>query len=70
VLVCARLDFAADLDSGDLERACVRMSVELSEEFEDLYEVFLEPVPRTDPELRERVVERYGNLLDRRNRSG
>jgi cation diffusion facilitator family transporter len=70
VLVCARLDFAADLDSGELERACVRMAGELSEEFEDLYEVFLEPVPRTDPELRERVVERYGNLLDRGNRSG
>jgi hypothetical protein len=29
VLVCARLDFVNDLDSADLERACVRIAGEL-----------------------------------------
>ena len=29
-----------------------------------LDEVFLEPVPRTDPELRARVKARYGDILD------
>lgn len=61
VLVCARLDFVDDLDSSDLERACVRIDTELREEFGDLDEIFLEPVPRHDAELRSRVRERYGS---------
>jgi cation diffusion facilitator family transporter len=62
VLLCARLDFAEDLTSTDLELACVRISGELRERFTDLDEIFLEPVPRSDPELRARVMARYGDV--------
>ncbi|GAA2594051.1 cation diffusion facilitator family transporter [Actinomadura fulvescens] len=60
VLVCARLDFRDALTSGDVERACVRMSHELRAAHEEIDEVFIEPVPRDDPELRDRVIARYG----------
>ncbi|SEP74559.1 cation diffusion facilitator family transporter [Lentzea xinjiangensis] len=60
VLLCARLDFDDALSAAELESACVRISAELHEEFGDLDEIFLEPVPRSDPELRRRVLERYG----------
>jgi divalent metal cation (Fe/Co/Zn/Cd) transporter len=60
VLVCARLDFVDDLSSGDLERASLRIHAELHEAYPDLDEIFLEPVPRSDPKLRERVRARYG----------
>lgn len=60
VLLCARLDFVDDLSAGELEVACVRMAGELRERFPDLDEIFLEPVPRSDPELRARVLARYG----------
>jgi cation diffusion facilitator family transporter len=63
VLVCARLDFADDLTSADLERVCVRIAEELSAEFPDIAEVFLEPVPRSNPDLRAQVVARYGGTL-------
>ncbi|GAA0262624.1 cation diffusion facilitator family transporter [Actinomadura nitritigenes] len=63
VLVCARLDFRDALTAGDVERACVRMARELREAHEEIDEVFLEPVPRDDPELRERVIARYGRTL-------
>ncbi|MFI9811032.1 cation diffusion facilitator family transporter [Saccharothrix variisporea] len=63
VLLCARLDFDDALSAADLERACVRIDGELRSRWPDLDEVFLEPVPRTDPELRSRVLARYGNLL-------
>jgi cation diffusion facilitator family transporter len=62
VLLCARLDFVEDLTSTDLELACVRISGELRERFTDLDEIFLEPVPRSDPELRARVMARYGDV--------
>ncbi|MDQ3790946.1 MAG: cation diffusion facilitator family transporter [Actinomycetota bacterium] len=61
VLMCARLDFADDLTAADLEIACVRMTEELRERYPDLDEIFLEPVPRSDPELRARVLARYGD---------
>lgn len=64
VLVCARLDFATSATSDDIEHACVRIDAELREEFGDLDEVFLEPVPRGDPELRARVRARYGGNLE------
>jgi hypothetical protein len=35
---------------------------ELRERFTDLDEIFLEPVPRADPELRARVLARYGDI--------
>jgi divalent metal cation (Fe/Co/Zn/Cd) transporter len=60
VLVCARLDFADAIGVAQLERACVDIDAELHERFPDLQEVFLEPVPRTDPVMRRRVMERYG----------
>ncbi|CAL9665451.1 Manganese efflux system protein MneP [Actinosynnema sp. ALI-1.44] len=63
VLLCARLDFDDALGAAELERACVRIDAELRTRWPDLDEVFLEPVPRTDPDLRSRVLARYGNLL-------
>jgi cation diffusion facilitator family transporter len=62
VLLCARLDFDDALTAFELENACVRISAELRSEFPDLDEIFLEPVPRTDPDLRRRVLDRYGDL--------
>jgi divalent metal cation (Fe/Co/Zn/Cd) transporter len=64
VLLCARVDFANSLSTDELEHACVRIDGELRREFTDLDEIFLEPVPRTDPSLRARVVNRYGTVLD------
>jgi cation diffusion facilitator family transporter len=65
ILLCARLDFDDNLTSAQLENVCVRIDNELRERFEALDEVFLEPVPRTDPQLRARVLARYGDILDR-----
>jgi cation diffusion facilitator family transporter len=62
VLLCARLDFAENLTSTDLELACVRIANELRERYSDLDEIFLEPVPRSDPDLRARVLARYGEI--------
>jgi hypothetical protein len=64
VLLCARVDFANSLSTDELEHACMRIDGELRREFTDLDEIFLEPVPRTDPSLRARVVNRYGAVLD------
>jgi cation diffusion facilitator family transporter len=60
VLVCARLDFDDSLGAADVERACARLDGELHEAYHEVYEVFLEPVPRDDSGLRERVLARYG----------
>ena len=70
VLLCARLDFVDALDAAALERACVEIDADLHERFPDLQEVFLEPVPRTDPAVRQRVLERYGDTATRRLREG
>ncbi|MBP2339788.1 cation diffusion facilitator family transporter [Saccharothrix coeruleofusca] len=70
VLLCARLDFDDALGAADLELACVRIDEELRQRFPDLDEVFLEPVPRTDPALRQRVLARYGRLLSDGYQSG
>ncbi|HEY0542349.1 MAG TPA: cation transporter, partial [Actinoallomurus sp.] len=64
ILVCARLDFDDGLGAADVERACVRLDGELHEAYHEVYEVFLEPVPRDDPGLRERVLARYGRSPD------
>jgi cation diffusion facilitator family transporter len=63
VLFCARVDFIDTYTAGDLELACVRIVTDLTAEFPILAEVFIEPVPRTDPELRQRVRGRYGRDL-------
>lgn len=63
ILVCARMDFRDELGAADVERACVRLDEQLRESCADVYEVFLEPVPRGDAALRERVISRYGYEL-------
>jgi divalent metal cation (Fe/Co/Zn/Cd) transporter len=63
VLLCARVDFVDSLTAADLERACVRLDDELRERSSDLDQIFIEPVPRADPDLRAAVLERYGTLL-------
>ncbi|WP_410628103.1 cation diffusion facilitator family transporter [Amycolatopsis sp. cmx-8-4] len=67
VLVCTRVDFDDSLGAADLERACVRIAAELTESFNDVTEVFIEPVPRTDPDLRATVLARYGEVAERWN---
>jgi cation diffusion facilitator family transporter len=67
ILVCARADFDDSLGASDVERACVSMANQLREEFPDIAEVFIEPVPRTDPDLRAAVLARYGDLAARYN---
>ena len=42
------------------ERTFVRIDNTLREEFSNVDEVFLEPAPRNDPQLRARVRARYG----------
>jgi cation diffusion facilitator family transporter len=65
VLVCTRVDFDDALGAADVERACVRIAAELTESFHDVTEVFIEPVPRSDPELRATVLARYGDIAER-----
>lgn len=64
VLVCARLDFRDSLSAGDLERACVRIDDDMRQKWPDVFEVYLQPVPRSDPDVRDRVISRYGHELD------
>lgn len=59
ILVCARLDFDDALGAADVERACARLDGELHDKYREVYEVFLEPVPRDDCGLRERALARY-----------
>ena len=70
VLLCARLDFDDNLDAAALERACADIDADLRKRFPDLYEIFVEPVPRTDRAIRERVLERYGQAGVDRLRTG
>lgn len=65
ILVCTRVDFDDSLGASDVERACVRLAGELVTSFNDVTEVFIEPVPRTDPELRATVLQRYGDIAAR-----
>jgi divalent metal cation (Fe/Co/Zn/Cd) transporter len=62
VLLCSRVDFMDTLSAAELERACVRIDRDLRRDFADLDEIFIEPVPRTDPSLRARVMSRYGSV--------
>ncbi|MGW4214290.1 cation diffusion facilitator family transporter [Lentzea sp. NPDC004789] len=63
VLVCARVDFIDTYSAGDVEQACIRIDNELRELFHDVDEVFIQPVPRTNADLRDRVLRRYGRAL-------
>ncbi|QRP46215.1 cation diffusion facilitator family transporter [Amycolatopsis sp. FDAARGOS 1241] len=65
VLVCGRVDFDDSLGAADVESACVRLADELTAKFHDVTEVFIEPVPRSDPKLRATVLARYGDLSTR-----
>jgi cation diffusion facilitator family transporter len=63
VLLCARLDFVDSSSAEDIEAACMRIDADLRAEFPSLDEIFLQPVPRGDAGLRERVLNRYGRVL-------
>lgn len=63
LLLCARVDLVDALTAAEVEKAMVRISESLSERFDDLDEVFLQPVPREDAGLRRRVLARYGRVL-------
>ncbi len=70
ILLCARLDFDDALSAAELERTCAGIDAELRERFPDLQDVFLEPVPRSDPEVHRRVLARYGEAGADRLRTG
>lgn len=62
-LVCARVDFVDSVGSGELEAACSRIDEELRAGFDDLDEIFIQPVSRHDAGIRRRVQARYGVAL-------
>jgi divalent metal cation (Fe/Co/Zn/Cd) transporter len=66
VLVCARIDIVDGPTSAQVEQQTVLMDRELREAFPDVVEVFLQVVPRNDPELRRRVRDRYGESVSAR----
>jgi cation diffusion facilitator family transporter len=70
ILLCARLDFDDALDAAALERTCAAIDAEMRDRFPELQDIFLEPVPRGDPAVRQRVLERYGHAGAERLRSG
>jgi cation diffusion facilitator family transporter len=70
ILLCARLDFDDALDAAGLEQTCAAIDAEMRERFPDLQEIFIEPVPRSDPAVRQRVLDRYGAAGADRLRTG
>ena len=70
ILLCARLDFDDDLDAASLERACADIDADMRKRFPDLQDIFVEPVPRHDEAIRERVQDRYGHGGAERLRTG
>ena len=63
IMVGARVDFADACSSAQLEEACVRIDGLLRDRYTGLDEIFIQPVPREDAELRSRVLRRYGRTL-------
>jgi cation diffusion facilitator family transporter len=63
VLLCTRVDFQDNYSAAELEAACMRIDGDLRDEFTDLDEIFIQPVPRGDAGLRNRVLHRYGRVL-------
>jgi len=63
VLVCTRVDFADGFTTSEVEQACVRIDRTLRERFSDLDEIFIQPAPKWDPQVRARVRARYGHEL-------
>jgi cation diffusion facilitator family transporter len=70
ILLCARLDFDDTLDAATLERTCAAIDTEMRERFPDLQDIFIQPVPRADPAVRQRVLDRYGAAGAERLRTG
>jgi cation diffusion facilitator family transporter len=62
-LLCTRVDFEDQFSASDLESACLRLDEQLRKRFPILDEVFIQPAPRTDDELRRRVEHRYGQAM-------
>ena len=62
-LLCVRVDFENSCSAEQVERACVRIDQLLRKEFASLDEIFIQPVPRSDARLRQRVLDRYGRVL-------
>lgn len=63
ILLCTRVDFEDGYTAADVENACVRIDQDLRRDFPNLAEVFIQPVPRSDAGLRQRVLDRYGRVL-------
>lgn len=63
VMLGARVDFVDSVSAGELESACSRIDEELRARFGELDEIFIQPVSRRDPRMRERVQARYGHAL-------
>ena len=63
VLVGARVDFVDSVSAGELEDACARIDEELRTEFDELDEIFIQPMSRNDARMRERVQARYGHAM-------
>jgi cation diffusion facilitator family transporter len=70
ILLCARLDFDDTLDAATLERTCANIDIEMRERFPELQDILIEPVPRSDPAVRQRVLDRYGAAGAERLRTG
>jgi hypothetical protein len=62
-LLCTRVDFVDGFTASELEEACVRIDRTLRERFSDLDEIFIQPAPKWDPQVRARVRRRYGHDL-------
>jgi cation diffusion facilitator family transporter len=63
VLMCVRADFVDTISAGELEQVCARIDRELRQEFDELDEIFIQPMSRDDARMRERVRARYGRAL-------
>jgi cation diffusion facilitator family transporter len=63
VLLGARVDFVDSVSAGELEVACSRIDEGLRGHFRELDEIFIQPVSRSDPRMRERVRARYGHAM-------
>lgn len=63
ILLCARVDFVDRLSAAELEETCIELDTGLRQAFGDLDEVFIEPVPRTNAAMRQRVLSRYGRVM-------
>jgi cation diffusion facilitator family transporter len=63
ILLCLRVDVENTYSAAEIERACMRIDTDLRAEFPSLDEIFIQPVPRSDAQLRRRVLNRYGRVL-------